>query len=447
MSEKLEALLSQLRGLNETGEPANGAFITIRYSIELTNEIKQETEFLNESYGEMEIGQRVWHLREGIFDLVRCTCGTKKALHRYSSGYHSTCGKPSCKNSAKVKKGKETQTSKYPEGHHTRTQEFKDKYESTMLERHGVSHNWSGKLHEKSEETMLAKYGSRHALNIPEFKDKREKTCIDTHGTMDFLNCEKTKSTNLLRYGAENAMKNPDVSKKVSEAFVQLRKEELEEKLKQYSLSLIKRDLGSCELFCDVCNKQTINHPGTINAKLRNSINPCSHCNPLIKTHSVMEKDLAEFIKSIYPGTIIENTKKLVLYEKYAREIDIYLPDEGIAFEFNGLYWHNELNKSPESHSVKTEQCLGKGISLYHVWEDDWTYRNDVVKGWIRGILNINNIGIDSNLCEIREVSQRDYLEFCEANHIQGYCRANIVIGLYNGDLLVSCISLSRPRT
>ena len=59
-----------------------------------------------------------------------------------------------------------------------------------------------------------------------------------------------------------------------------------------------------------------------------------------------------------------------------------------LAFEFNGLYWHNELNKTNNYHLNKSNLCEEKGIQLISIWEDDWVYKQDIVKSMILNKLN-----------------------------------------------------------
>jgi len=60
------------------------------------------------------------------------------------------------------------------------------------------------------------------------------------------------------------------------------------------------------------------------------------------------------------------------------RELDIFLPDHNIAFEFNGIAFHwNEFNgrhtvahpHAKEYHKSKTIDCLNEGVALYHFWD------------------------------------------------------------------------------
>ena len=85
------------------------------------------------------------------------------------------------------------------------------------------------------------------------------------------------------------------------------------------------------------------------------------------KYHSVniQEYQIYNFIKSIYNGNVIRNSRKLLT----GREIDIYLPDKRIAIEFNGNYWHSELVTDKYYHQEKTLQCIDNNIHLVHIFE------------------------------------------------------------------------------
>jgi len=61
-------------------------------------------------------------------------------------------------------------------------------------------------------------------------------------------------------------------------------------------------------------------------------------------------------------------------------ELDIYLPEYNVAIEFNGLYWHSELYKEKDYHLNKTLECKKKGVDLLHIFEDDWVFKQDIIK-------------------------------------------------------------------
>lgn len=58
---------------------------------------------------------------------------------------------------------------------------------------------------------------------------------------------------------------------------------------------------------------------------------------------SKIEKEIVEYIKTIYNGIIIENDRTQILNRLTNKmlELDIFLPEIKKAIEFNGTYWHS----------------------------------------------------------------------------------------------------------
>lgn len=111
----------------------------------------------------------------------------------------------------------------------------------------------------------------------------------------------------------------------------------------------------------------------------------CLKC-ALHEKKSKGEKELCDFIKLIYPGEILENTRKFI----GGKELDIYLPELKLAFEYNGEYWHQfHEEKEPGYHKNKQKACKENGIKLIEVWENDWKKNNQQIKDLISKHLQI----------------------------------------------------------
>jgi G:T-mismatch repair DNA endonuclease (very short patch repair protein) len=107
----------------------------------------------------------------------------------------------------------------------------------------------------------------------------------------------------------------------------------------------------------------------------------CPKCRP---NGSVPENELADFIHGL-GFDIVRNTRKVIP----PLELDIVLPKEKIAFEFNGIFWHSEqAGKSVEYHQNKTSKSRTAGYRLFHVYESDWDLNKDVMMGKIGRILS-----------------------------------------------------------
>lgn len=159
------------------------------------------------------------------------------------------------------------------------------------------------------------------------------------------------------------------------------------------------------------------------------------------KNQSQCERDLLELLKS-FGEKVIANTRKIIP----PNEIDIFIQERKIAFEINGLYWHSEgANKDNNYHLLKTNQCYEKGIKLIHIFQNEWLYKNEIVKSRISTLLGKNKV-IYARKCDITPLTEKEACEFFERTHIQGHTRARIYIGLKYGNNIVSVISFGTPR-
>ena len=166
----------------------------------------------------------------------------------------------------------------------------------------------------------------------------------------------------------------------------------------------------------------------------------CNECR-FEKSTSEAENKITEFLKNLNINVIQSYRPKWL----DGKELDIYLPELNLAFEFNGLYWHNELFKDKKYHLDKTNNCLKKNIKLIHIWEDDWDNKKSIIKSII-----LNKLGkcqrIFARKCEIKTPNNKDVREFLINNHIQGFVGSNIKLGLYFEDELVSLMTFGNLR-
>ena len=157
---------------------------------------------------------------------------------------------------------------------------------------------------------------------------------------------------------------------------------------------------------------------------------------------SDMEEDLYNFIQSIYDGEIIRNERKL-FNNKY--ELDMYIPEKKIAIEFNGNYWHCDINKEPRYHQVKTLQCSSLNVRLIHIFEYEWYNDNDKIKRFLADVFNTNKIYARS--LHIKEVSESKAKEFVDNNHLQGWAASSINIALVdNTDEVFGIMTFGKTR-
>lgn len=156
------------------------------------------------------------------------------------------------------------------------------------------------------------------------------------------------------------------------------------------------------------------------------------------------EIELYNFIVNLEP-TAKSNVRQII----NKNELDVYLPIQKIAFEYNGLYWHSEdvlINngKSKISDYLKRKKALELGIRYISIFEDEWLNKKEIVKSRLCNILKQTSEVIYARKCQIEPVDSRTASAFCEKNHIQGKGRSNVRYGLYYNNELVSLMTFSK---
>jgi len=337
------------------------------------------------------------------------------------------------------KKTNETNLEKYGVVRSSMINEFENKKIKTNLKRYGVKHIMQlTETKNKYKKTNLEKYGVEHPNKNNNIKNKIKKTKLEKYNDSTFNNKPKTIKTNLEKYGYNNPMQNINIINKV---------------IATKSLNLIKKypnilsvdyNNKQLEMICDCKKNHTFKTSMSI-FQNRKAINTkqCLICNPNNGTTSGKEIFFYDFIKENYDKEIITNDRKIL----NGKELDIYLPDLKLAFEFNGVYWHNELNKPNNYHKNKSDLCEKIGINLIHIYEDDWIYKQDVIKSMILNKLGKSLNKIYARKTEVKEVVDNKLVrEFLNKNHIQGFVGSKVKIGLFFQNELVSLMTFGKLR-
>jgi len=372
--------------------------------------------------------------------LTKCdVCGNEKELpyrdyiKSLKNGNYFTCNR--CKNN----KTKNTLKEKYGNENYYN----KEKYKKTCLEKYGVENVFQNeKIKQKIKDKNKEKYGFEHSSKSDIVKDKSKETNLKKYGkthhlkNKDILN--KQFRTNKEKYGFEHSSQNDEVKEKISNGV----KNFYIRNANNYYDNLIGISGDTIELYCPLCGNRFKTYRYFYhNRKAIKSVQ-CTLCNPINSTESSYEKELKTFISTNYNDEIFFNYKKIS-----NSEFDIFLPKLKLGFEFNGLYWHSETYKDNNYHLHKTELAEKYGIRLIHVYEDNWIYKQEIVKSRILNLLNKTPNKIYARKCEIKEVSNNKLVrDFLEKNHVQGFVGSNIKIGLFYSGELVSLMTFGNLR-
>lgn len=354
-----------------------------------------------------------------------CDCGESRVFYKKESRYGPSCGNPSC--AAKTvwrdmsEDTRETMMVKRSEYWNSLSREgldaLLDKRKATLIERHGVDHPMKidGVL-EKGRQTAMERHGVIHHSKLDNYTEKmraayKEKLGVDHPMHLD-------------------SVKNQVAKKLRANAFTPESCEILE------SETLLKMHYDELGMY-GLITKLQASESCVYNALRKYDI--------YIKKEpaSLTESSMVEYIKSISSVDVQVGDKKIL----NGKELDIYIPTLKLAIECNGVYWHSEIsgNKTKTYHKEKTDQCLELGIRLIHITDDDWIYKNELMKSLISTALGKNQV-IYARKCQISKIETKVAREFLRENHRQGCCQSSVNYGLYHDGELVSVMTFGKSR-
>ncbi len=298
---------------------------------------------------------------------------------------------------------------------------------------------WNKRL----QETMKQKYGVTNPGQMKDHKEKCEKTLIEHYGSLENarqLSSEKGNATKIQHYG-ENY--GSIIWKKICEQMgVEnisqtdiWKKKHLERSCKRISkfANIIQKG-DKYFLHCDKCGKDH-------EQKLNDVWTRCLDCYPIgSKPFSIVENGLKDFLNTYEH---FEKVRK-IFKNRPKMEIDMYSERLKLGIEVDGIYWHKGFDKNMQL--LKYNLAKESGIRLMRIFDDEIIEKRKIVENILKTTLGIYGKKIYARKCEVKEISQNDYIDFVEENHIQGYTPASVKLGLFYENQLVEIMSFARPR-
>ena len=429
---------------------------------------------------------RLWHYINDMPSVPLTRCGKKRHFWKFRCGYHEFCGANcSCSVQSSNDRRRETSLERYGVDNPTQdksvaekisrtrlnfTQERKDEISArtrkTVKERYGDgmggrirqsirakygvdSISQLPEFREKAKRTCLERYGTENPMELDEFKEKVKRTKLERYGDENYVNAEKCKQTclekygvpnasmseevierrkqtNFLRYGVECTMHDDACRKRCGDS---IRRAKGRRVMKEHPDIIEVRDntfLVRCDDGC-VCGGKFEIPKHLYFQRKRFGIDTCTVRTPVRKVGE-MQRSLAEYIRNIYSGEVVENTRR----QLGGKEIDIYLPSLRIGFEFNGDYWHATpmayrysspyCENSDMTNADKWDEDMRKrhiadleGISLYTVWEGEWFGQGEYVRSLVKHIID-NNIHEESAYTKLKRYLDGLPSEFSETS-------------------------------
>jgi len=430
-----------LQSLKSSNGKFNGSKIKAAFDKGFLNEI-----LLPFSNTNLTTIQKLWFIDNGCISPNCINCGNE--VKNWSENFLCSL----CKKTQKTQKQKETFLKNYGTDNPAKVKSIYEKVKQTNLEKYGVENPAQNKeIYNKVKQTNLEKYGVENPSQCDKIKEKKKKTTQQNFG-VDYPQQhkdirEKSKSTLIENFGVDNPMRSSEIYDKAKQTNI----ERYGSEYVSQSMVLQTRKLDPNyesilrEKYKEYCDKELpfnwLSRESNIPISLLKTI--MFDLNLEIKKHysnvSSEEYDLYQHITSFYNEEIIQSDRK----QLSGKEIDIWLPEKKLGIEYHGLYGHSE---KPNAHLEKYKLAKDANIFLIQIFSSEWKNKPEIVSSIIKSKLGIFDFKFHGRKTEVREVSNKEYKLFVDANHIQGNSTAKIKIGLFHENELVSIMSFSKPR-
>lgn len=276
------------------------------------------------------------------------------------------------------------------------SEEVRNKAKATCLENYGVEYSLqSDVIQDKIKNTLIERYGVENPCDVPGVREKIEATNLERYGVRTTTQNEEVKKrivesnlrkygvehpaktewfqenkkkTNLEKYGVEYTSQNEEVKRKTRET-----------NFLKYGASVFKRSHYTTEL-SEAIEKGLPDITGA-NDPIFSCVKSQATIHKLIRENrpdlvaekgSQLQTELLEFIKNNTIHEVLENQYGII----GRSEIDIYIPELKLGFEYNSSYWHSTEFKSKNYHQNKSIKAKEKGVILVHLYEFDGFEKN-----------------------------------------------------------------------
>lgn len=375
---------------------------------------------------------------------VEYACQSKDVIDKRKKNYLEKTGYENpLQNPEVIKRIQATNIKRYGVTCPLHNERIQEKVKKTNLERYGVEYNLqSEQVKEKIRKTNFERYGATNPVCSEQVKEKMKKTNLERYGVEYALQHEdfKDKARNTMneRYGCDHPMHNDEMRGRSIEGQIASKKvkrngednqSRIRKAIESARLSVIGVDLVDGEhiyrVKCDVCGHE-FKYSEYKKSEFYKQHPFCPECSK--QGSSIQERELLEYIKSITKYEVVHRDRTIIK----PKELDIVVPALNIAFEYDGLFYHNNID-----NSYKFFECANKGVRLIQINEHEWMFKKEKVKSFLRKLFGFEQDRVLATFCMVREISTEDFKKFTEENSLIDQEPPKYRYGLtYKGELV-----------
>lgn len=396
----------QQAGCENSKGKINSNWIKSIKNTPLEIEIIQTTNFLPE---DTKLNIRIYAIKYNITYHPKCYCGNPVMFNptkRYNISLFSNFCSLQCATQSieRLQKTKLTNIKKYGHEFHQLTEQGKKQRQQTNLKKYGyITPAKNPQIREQIKQTNMIRYGHYNVFGSEYGKEKIREINLKKYGNQSF-----TTST----------LNNETILKLNDPEWLKQQNHILKKSLKEIS----------DELNCSIA---------------------CVHQHFQKYDISVQRHSISSFEKQIKQFLIDLNIDVLPNKKINGISYDLIIPTHNLIIECNGIYWHSEFNSNRGKyyHLEKTINAETHGYQLIHIFENEWVYKQPIVKSILLHKLQKTNKIVYARNTTIKQLSNQYSKKFLEENHIQGgNVQNNLSYGLFYNEELLALLTLCKSR-
>lgn len=346
-----------------------------------------------------------------------------------------------------LKKSKQTKFEKYGDENFSNPEQTKQ----TKFERYGDPAYTN---REQSAQTCMERYGVDNGAKTEQAKQKAKNTCIDRYGVESYsqteLFLEQSQHTCMERYGVPYFSQSEAGRKMLSIRNntnyynnVICAPESEVEPLFTVDEYCQKTPLTQFKWRCKKCGNVFVSQLtiAWANNYDDGQVARCLNCHPLNLGKSEKRREVIKYVNSLtHDGFKAEDRKHIHPYE-----IDMLNESLMLGIEFDGMYWHCNFSGTSDTQMIsKTNLCNKNGITLIHIFEDEWDKRKAQCKAKLKQMLAAQD-DIDFSGTHIEQIQHSVAKQFLLKNSHNIFAKpSRYNYGMFSDDgKLMSCMTVS----
>lgn len=362
-------------------EKKNGYMVAIRHQHpSLISFILEATSFSDAPW--RSFATRVWYVTNGINHYLKCkTCGKDitKNIYRRTDPRMEFCSlKCACNDQQKLANAQKTSLKRYGTTHPMKNKKILQKAMSTNLKNLGVKWPQQDSAVKQKSLEAFEKHCREDQSFLKKVAFKIQATSSKNNGYKTFFSSEDGKAA--MQRGHSSSVRKKSASTKKRNYYLKsICNDQLVIPL--FSIDEYAADRkASFSWRCRKCGN--VFQSRMCSFKSEEGIISharCLKCYPLRTASSLEERNFKDWLQQIFGNHVDVIWNQNLNYTLiYPYQLDVLLVDKKskklkVAIEFNGSRWHSVENGSTVNrHLQKTRLCEQKGISLIHVYEDEW---------------------------------------------------------------------------